>query len=61
MSHLARALEHLDVVDAHLEAAKDEPECPTQLLSFLQASLTDITKILEHHDRILQRERRRTL
>ncbi len=58
MSHLARALEHLDVVAAHLEAAKDEPEAPPQLLDFIQSSLTDIEHILTFHARRLERERR---
>lgn len=58
MSHLARALEHIDVVVAHLEAAKDEPEAPEQVLSFLQVSLGDIEKILTFHAARLDRLRR---
>jgi hypothetical protein len=58
VSHLQRALEHVDVVVAHLEAAKDEPEAPVQVLDFLQVSLHDVEQILEHHRRVLERRRR---
>ncbi len=58
MSHLGRAIDFLDVVEEHLELAKDDPECPVQVIDFWLSSLHDIKWLIEYHRRALERRRR---
>lgn len=56
MSHIARAADYIDLVQAHLDAAKDHPpEAPPEFLEGVQIRLHDLWLLLDDRAR-----RRRT-
>jgi hypothetical protein len=51
VTHIARACDYLDVVQGHLDAAKDEPEAPVEFIELMQVFLHDVWLLLDGHAR----------